>query len=162
MSKNDSCPSCKKKFGLFRQKAVCPECGKDFCTDCLQQLPDVSSLTFDPFSGINGTRLCKVCWSSMALPVKSSYDQALSQKFGVEIFEADNPDKPELSGNSPGKELISDFFKTQEEAEDSLKITAAFLECNVIYDLHWEKQARKSGNGYQTVWRGKALAGILA
>jgi len=159
---NNKCPSCNKKFWFFKNKYKCVSCGKSFCFNCLRAEHEANYLNSDLYN--IGGLYCESCFNEKVTPVLLKYRNAVKKSKHVELFPFTYKGKLKISSNS--KTIYTDWYENKQETEEELKVSAAFMDCNVVYDIEWSKdtdsEPSENGRGtyYYTIWQAKGVLAI--
>ena len=154
MGNIEICPACNRGFGLFRWRYNCDFCNRVYCSDCLRK-PTFQKLTNSP---IKIADYCPQCWDSIAQPAIAQYEKALTNYSKVEIFSCKYKGHIPRDMSFTPIQLKTDFFSDRDNAENALKTDAAFLNCDIVYDVTIEKDTDSEptgkGNGrhHYSVW----------
>jgi hypothetical protein len=146
-----TCSCCHKKFHIFRWKHDCPCCNNTFCSKCLKSVPELEYLNQQQY---DFNILCSNCIKSIVDPVLKKYEQSLEIEAGVKTYPATYKGKIDIQGGSVGKQITTQYFRRKGDAEKSIRVCAAFLGFNLVYNIEWQSEENSSGNYTYTVWRG--------
>ena len=144
------CPGCKSSFGIFRWRYNCDCCNVVYCDDCLQK-PSFYWLTYNPVEIMD---YCPRCWSTEIAELVKKYNEALTDSNNIESFSHRYKGKIGLDSKKEQKNLKSEWFKDKDDAEKQLKITASFLDLDIIYNFKVEHRTdnEDSDNGKGTYY----------
>jgi hypothetical protein len=153
-----NCTDCGKKFGLFRWRHSCSFCGKILCSSCLHSFPAFPYLTDDFQEKYQNISYCKICWQRNGQPICDSYNSAINIYDKVMIFSATYRGQIPIIKGSTQENIRTPYFRNKTDAETIMKVTAAFLGCDLVYNVFWSKETDSetsdSGKGtyYYSVW----------
>ena len=178
MSKVTHCFICEKKFGIFRWRNTCSNCGGIVCSDHYKvwTTPDFSYFIGEylPQESSEGS-VCDYCGKGFIdkmrkenLKFYKKYENAEenADKINIEVF-------PETyKGNVRADEKIqqltieSDFFKNRDESLRQLKFACLIYDLDLIYELRYEQKTfsedvskpnqKVGGTYYYSKWKAKA------
>lgn len=148
------CANCKKSFGLFRHKHICPECNRILCSKCLVKGPDLYYLGYE-----KDYKCCQKCLLKLNFDTNPKYKKALDLQNKVLTIPQTYQGKIHIKENSEQKKITTAFFKEKEEAYKSLRTITTFQDCDIVFNVKQEREKRENGNYVYSVIR---LSGIPA
>lgn len=106
--------------------------------------------------------MCKICWRDKVKPIVSHYEEALQNYIMIELV-SDNYRGNKSKIDKDAILLESQWFRDRNEAEKSLKVTAKFLDRNLVNRVTYSKETRSKGTEgegtyYYTVWKAEGRA----
>jgi hypothetical protein len=159
------CANCQKSFNIFWWRHQCESCKDIYCSKCLVTIPQFEWLTFKP---IEYNRLCNTCGKKILNPVIEKYNNALSNRDIVQTFPSTYKGKIKTLESDAPDFIETNYCNDRNEAENMLKITAAYYGCDVVYDIKWDKHTGsqptgKKGKGtyYYSQWSAIGIPAIL-
>lgn len=167
MAKVRNCYKCDSKFGLFKWRNHCEECGRTYCSDCIVKFKKYTWYAFSaPSNRYKNDYLCKNCWNKRIKTFDKKYIDACRKYETVESFPKTYKGKIPINKNIPPVTIKSDYFRNRDDSLSQLKITALMHGYNVIYKVEWIKETESesgSGNGtyYYSVWKAVCTVGKL-
>lgn len=168
MAKARNCYKCDSKFGLFRWRSHCEECGRTYCSDCIVKFREYTWYAFSPPSNrYRNNYLCIDCWNKQIREFDNKYLDSLERYKTVESFPKTYRGKIPINRNIPPDTIKSDYFRNRDDSLDQLKITALMHGYDVMYNVEWikktESESSESGKGtyYYSVWKAVCTAGKL-
>ena len=154
------CTDCGKEFGLTQWINKCVCCDKLICSSCTYELPKLKKIL-----DIKG-KFCKECWES--------YNEALENYDKVILYYSNFKGIVPIEKNSEKATITTSQYEDKAEAEDHLKIEAARLGCDLVYNVALTKDSRSyekeiyynpktDASSYRTyfynVWRATGISG---
>lgn len=88
----------------------------------------------------------------------ASYQRALAASYSIETFSKNYKGRVPADPRS-GQEVSSSWYKSQEDADKELRVQAALVQCDVVFDVSCEKREATSGNYRYSEWRKAGTAG---
>lgn len=148
------CPTCTRKFGLFRWRYHCYECKGVRCRDCLTSAPSQVWICEGGLSPREGDGYCRDCAKRTVQPFVARYNAALSRAEAVEHWSINYQGKTPHQYDGPTHVLMSDEFEEKADAILQLQVTAAFLGFDLLIKVQThhrlEKKSEPSNNGRGT------------
>lgn len=158
------CGECQREFGFFERSIYCKYCGVLRCRKCTKGMPKLPLLA-PPF-GLGVGRACNSCYAS-----RVKHFVELEWEFGageihVEVFPATYRGKIPLVEGSRKDKIQTKIFREKAEATQSLQFTAAFLGCDVVVEVAYDKlrdsePGTGDGTHYFTVWKASGIPARL-
>lgn len=157
-----NCSNCNSEFGVFRWKHECCGCEGVFCSKCLKSFYGYKDLVVNTSEAGD---YCSNCWGQQVAPVVEKYKTSQQNASSVELVSVNYKGKINIDQNVQPTILKSSWYKNREDAESSLKLSAAFLGCDTVLEFALEKNSKdepsNTGKGRYTrsIWRatGKAV-----
>lgn len=146
------CEECEKEFGFFEEEFKCRGCSKTVCSDCLIKPPKLKYLAFDLIEPAG--RCCNNCHSETNwTAINQKYEYCLDNYEQVKTYSINYEGNVPKAAGSEKNIIITDFFKDRSDAEKSLKVSAAYIECDLVTEKSFEKGKSQDGNYVHSVWR---------
>jgi hypothetical protein len=136
-----NCSYCSKSLILFRRKHLCSICNVVLCSKCKNSFESPKYLVWrESFK-----KLCPNCLEEKNKRY-SNYDNALRLYHNVETISANYKGNIKIVNGSEKDRIVTEFYEDMNEALISLKISAAFINCNLIYNVRYETEQWYYGN----------------
>jgi len=160
MGKKEYCSKCKRQFRFFRWKYKCQKCRKDLCNSCLINLKiPIYEYLATELINLRYKELCNECYKKEFEKVKSfneKHKQAMQDKEYVDVYPIRYKNPPYLSGTE--KTIIeTDYYKDRDDAEISLRVSAAFLDCNIVFACEFISKKNRDGNYIYKTWQARGI-----
>jgi uncharacterized protein YbjQ (UPF0145 family) len=124
----EKCPHCDNEFGLFRWRHVCDICGETVCADCLTE---------------HLFEYCPTCMQNAENTVET-----------YSVTYKGNKYKPCTDIG----EIETNWFRRRDNALKELKMRAARLGCDVVYNVNYDEDTENEGNYFYSVWQATGIA----
>jgi hypothetical protein len=161
------CLLCGKKFGLFRSRHLCGSCGAVCCEGCTRPVPaQLEDITVPVFGQPEGADVCSTCFDEEMSPLREKMYVARTRAPRIDTWPAFYKGTIPVDKARPHQQIASRHFREKPMALDALRVTAAFLDCDLVYDVRYEKEMRtepdESGQGLKPypAWRATGIAGV--
>lgn len=152
VKEHPKCENCGAKFEYFVLLCrKCDGCEAYVCYNCLKSMENLDTRYF-PFPIKQEGKYCSKCYETKVQPIVDNVRHALINFQGVELFSENYKGEVAVPG-SQMQMIRTDYFKDREVADKSLKHIAAFLRCDVVVNVHYDKKKQKENNYYFTTWR---------
>lgn len=136
-----NCSSCSKSLIIFRRKHLCSICNVNLCSKCSQRYESPEYLVWrESFKS-----LCPKCFKEKTNQY-ANYDNALRVYKDIEAISINYKGPLKIIKGSEKEKLVTLFWKDKDDALMSLKISAAFINCNILYNVKHEKEQDSEGN----------------
>lgn len=136
-----NCSSCSKSLIIFRRKHLCSICNVILCSKCSHSFESPEFLVWrESFK-----YLCPKCFEEKNNQY-ANYPNALKLSNDVETISSNYKGTPKIIQGSEKERLVTIFWKEKDDAIRSLKTSAAFINCNLIYEVKFEKKQASEGN----------------
>ncbi len=163
VKEHPNCEKCGKEFTFWgRWCGKCDGCGIYACSSCMKEMKDDSKLFLVPVF-IEGD-FCESCFKEKVQPNVDKIEYAKYNQDKVEIYSENYRGKVAIPGTEKGR-ITTGYYRDRGDAEVILKRTAAFLECDIVFDTRMRRKtgSEDSDNGNGTyrfsLW---SLSGIPA
>jgi hypothetical protein len=136
-----NCSCCSKSLILYRKKYLCSICNAILCSKCKKSFESPEYLVWrESFK-----KLCPKCLEEKNKQY-SNYDNALRSCHNVETISVNYKGYIKIIKGSEKDRIVTTFWKDKNDALISLKVSAAFINCNLIYDVRYETKEDSEGN----------------
>lgn len=136
-----NCSSCSKSLIIFRRKHLCTLCNVILCSKCLQKFESPLYLVWrESFKSI-----CPKCLKEKTNQY-SNYDNAKRVFNDIETISINYKGPLKIIKGSEKEKIVTLFWKDKDDALMSLKISAAFINCNTLYNVKYETELDSEGN----------------
>jgi hypothetical protein len=147
-----SCKKCNQRFSLFHWKHKCENCRLELCSNCITLFEYIHHpFLVDELARHPNGYFCDKCLKTMA-PVyqefESKYIQARKDAQFVETYPSTYINPPKING-SEQPVIETDFYRQREMALLCIKVSSAFLYCDLVYDLRYNSTTVEESNGYK-------------
>jgi hypothetical protein len=154
------CLRCGKKLGLFRKRFRCTMCGAITCKQCQRAVPDqLEDITVPVFKFPAGTIICVTCFQDMVPRAEEKMAAARTGASRIDTWPASYKGQIPVDTAKPVHQIESRFFREKQLALNALKVTAAFLGCDLVFEVRYEKEMRSEPDETYPVWRALGSAG---
>jgi hypothetical protein len=154
------CLRCGRKLGVFRKRFRCTMCGAICCQQCLRTVPEqIEDITVLVFDYPAGTNICVTCFQE-AIPAGEEKMAAARTGAGrIDTWPATYTGQIPVDTGKPVHPIESRYFREKQLALNALRVTAAFLECDLVYEVRYEKEMRSEPDETYPVWRALGSTG---
>jgi hypothetical protein len=160
------CIRCGKKLGIFRKRFRCTMCGAICCKQCHRIMPDqLEDITVPVFDYPAGTIICVTCFQDVVPVGEEKMAAARTGATRIDTWPASYRGQIPVDTTKPVHQIASPYFKDKQMALNSLRVTAAFLGCDLVYEVRYDRETKnqptESGQGTEpySVWRAMGSAG---
>ncbi|MEG0370951.1 MAG: hypothetical protein RR645_01500 [Clostridium sp.] len=148
-----------KKIKAFLKEGRCIECGKKIGNEffTLYEPKDMAYLSrevVDSKFTIKGD-VCPDCYDSIYAPNIKSYERALEVAESVKVYFKDF--QGEVNYSEEIKKISTECFDNKEEALYSLKTMAAYLECNLVFDVEFSTEVINNDRIKRVMYKVKGI-----
>ena len=157
------CSVCKSKF---TSNVACMFCGKEVCESCSKQLPEI---THKGIFVAPAGRSCKQHIISDSNPTDASGNNGYTQRLllvvrmmlaidassAVQVYSKNykgKVDSPRLN-----KAIATEWFNNKEDAEQRLRVLAAWDYCTLVQQVDYQCRTEASGNFKYKTWQASGL-----
>lgn len=164
MSYCNYCENEKNPITSLITLSKCPNCGLKYCDDCWKIWEfdffnyqyfeeDYGQLEWRKFSFYDGEWICKNCWKDWKLSrFKKRYNQAIKDSEDINVYTKNYRGNINRFNWSNDDYIETDYFKTKEDAEMSLRIMAAYYDYDAVVKMELIKEKRKRSNYIYSIW----------
>jgi len=136
-----SCSFCSKVFVLFRKKHFCTKCNITLCSDCIHDFESPHYLVWD-YSAKN---ICSKCLKELEERC-SNYKNALNNESNVKIYPHTYEGPIPTVKGSEKEKITTKYWKDRDDALKSLKVSASYINCNLLFMVKQDKVQDSEGN----------------
>ena len=141
------CLRCGRKLGVFRKRFRCTMCGAITCKQCQRAVPEqLEDITVSVFDYPAGTFICVTCFQDVVPEAEEKMAAARTGASRIDTWPAS------YKGQIP-VDTTNILFSP------ALKVTAAFLGCDLVYEVRYEKETRSEPEETYPVWRSLGSTG---
>lgn len=111
---------------------------------------------------LSGRGKCEDCIKLYWQPYYDKYDSAIKNRDDVKVYSKNYQGSIDYKAGSQKDVIETKYFKDKDDAMKMLKVTAHYLDCDIVYDLNWshkKRSAKKNSNYIYKIW---SVAGIPA
>ena len=150
-----------KKMKKLLKKDRCKECGKKIDSELFtfyepEDMAYLSADVLEPRFNVSG-RVCPECYENIYKDAIGEYERALELSVGVRLYFKDFKGNVEYSEEI--KKISTEYYENKEDAIQSLKTMANYLDCDVVFDVEFESEVINSDGFKKVMYKAK---GILA
>ena len=154
------CIRCGKKLGLFRKRFRCTMCGAITCKQCQRPVPDqLEDITVPVFDFPAGTAICVTCFQDVVPQAEERMAAARTGASRIDTWPASYKGQIPVDTTKSVHQIESRFFRDKQSALNALRVTAAYLGCDLVYEVRYEKERRTEEEGTYPVWRALGSTG---
>ncbi len=160
------CLRCGKKLGLFRKRFRCTMCGAITCKQCRRTIPDqLEDIAVPVFEYPRGTVICVTCFQDVVPEAEEKMAAARTGASRVDTWPASYRGQIPVDTTKDVHQIASRYFSDKQIAHSALKVTAAYLGCDLVYEVRYDRETKSppSGQGAAAepvyVWRAMGTAG---
>lgn len=166
------CAICGKDIGFFDREFKCRGCGKICCADCVKEIDFRGNYStygvHVPNYEISFTKFSRVACPSCAAKhegVNASISSAQTWSHTVELFSKNYLGRIPKASNCTEYSIETNWYSDRDRAEQELRSIAKFKNCDLVYNVRYEKDTRSESTGknnkgthYYTVFKGVGTA----
>lgn len=130
--------------------ARCEKCGQLFCPNCTE--PSSAKLAYLCENISEFDVVCNSCYSVHC----QDLELAIGEEHEIQTWPSSY--KGKVPCREPLKRLSTTLFDNKENALRSLRITTAYLNLKIIYNISYVKHKARSGNKVRLMWQAKGIA----
>lgn len=154
------CLRCGKKLGVFRKRFRCTMCGAITCKQCQRAVPgQLEDITVSVFDYPAGTSICVTCFQDVVPEAEEKMAAARTGASRIDTWPASYKGQIPVDTTKPVHQIESRYFREKSLALNALKVTAAFLGCDLVYEVRYEKETRSEPDETYSVWRALGSTG---
>lgn len=160
------CLRCGRKLGLFRKRFRCTMCGAITCKECRRAVPDqLEDITVSVFDYPPGTVICVTCFQDVVPRAEEKMAAARTGASRIDTWPASYRGQIPVDTTKDVHQIASRYFSDKQVAHNALKVTAAFLGCDLVYEVRYDRETRSPSSDPGAaaepayVWRAMGTAG---
>ncbi|KMT22868.1 hypothetical protein [Clostridium cylindrosporum] len=150
-----------KKVNAFLKEGRCKECGKKIDNELftLYEPENMAYLSRDVVEAKYSEKgmVCPECFDSVYKTEIEAYERAIEGANKVKVYFKDF--QGEIDYSQEVKKVSTECYENKEEAIYSIKTMAAYLDCDIIFDLEFATEIINDGKAKKVMYKAK---GILA
>ncbi|MEF9934769.1 MAG: hypothetical protein RR539_10240 [Clostridium sp.] len=148
-----------KKVGAFLKEGRCKECGKKIDNELftVYEPEDMAYLSRDCVDSKFASRgeVCEDCFDCIYGPAIDAYNGALDASSGVKIYFKDF--QGEVDYVEEVKKVSTECFESKDEALYAIKTMAAYLECDIVFDVEFFSEVINEQSGKRVMYKVKGI-----
>lgn len=149
----------KEKEKEVSKERKCDLCGELYQKDKFRCVPSFSKLLLNPFKkeilSESDNEICEYCYEKHIKPIEIAYEKALSDAKNIKTYPVTYQGKVSVDYSTSNSNYKSEYLEEKEASLEQLKVTAAYLSYDVIYDVSYDKETNTNGNYRFATWSAK-------